>query len=36
LALAPALFSGGSIILIHTVSVNGKIQHSLSLTRSPV
>ena len=36
LALAPALFSGGSIILIRIVSVNGKIQHSLSLTRSPV
>tara|TARA_B110000483_G_scaffold195876_1_gene233857 strand:+ start:2752 stop:2997 length:246 start_codon:yes stop_codon:yes gene_type:complete len=36
LAQAPALFSGGSIILIRIVSVNGKIQHSLSLTRSPV
>tara|TARA_B110000914_G_scaffold181466_1_gene163945 strand:- start:76 stop:321 length:246 start_codon:yes stop_codon:yes gene_type:complete len=36
LAQAPALFSGGSIILIRISSVNGKIQHSLSLTRSPV
>ena len=35
LALAPALFSRGSIILIHIVGVNGKIQHSLSLAPVP-
>ena len=35
LALAPALFSGGDIILIPIVSVNGKIPHRLSLTPLP-